>query len=72
MGVVLVRFVNLESLRGFYGGACVTDFMADAAEFCKDLIRRLDITCCYGKDGFRIILPTTGGDCLCGHGKVAN
>lgn len=60
MSIVLVKFVNLESLRGFYGGACVTDFMADAAEFCKDLIRRLDITCCYGKDGFGIILPTTG------------
>ncbi len=60
MSIVLVKFNNLESLRGFYGGECVTDFMADAAEFCKELVRRLDITCCYGKDGLAVILPTTG------------
>jgi len=60
MSIVLVRFENLESLKGYYGGACVTDFMADAAEFCKGNIRRLDVTCCYGTDGFGIILPSTG------------
>ena len=60
MSIVLIRFENLESLKGYYGGACVTDFMADAAEFCKESIRRLDVTCCYGSEGFGIILPSTG------------
>ena len=60
VSIVLIRFGNLESLRGFYGGACVADFMADAADFCKDLVRRLDILCCYGKDGLALILPGTG------------
>jgi RNA polymerase sigma-B factor len=59
VSVVFVRFVGLDALRSFYGEASVTDFLADATDFLKDTVRRLDIVARYGEAGFGIILPST-------------
>ncbi|HVL38505.1 MAG TPA: sigma-70 family RNA polymerase sigma factor [Fimbriimonadaceae bacterium] len=58
--IVMVGFGGLETLKAFYGEASVSDFMADAADFLKDNVRRLDIVARYGESGFGIILPATG------------
>ncbi len=57
VAIVLVRFNGLDGLRRFYGEQSVTDFMADAAEFFKENVRRLDVVARYGETGFGIILP---------------
>ena len=60
VSIALIKFDNIKSLETFYGKDAVVDFMIDASEFCKDLVRRLDVVCTSGKDGFAIILPFTG------------
>ncbi len=62
LGLVLIEVRGLEALRSFYGEQSVEDFMADAAEFLKDHVRRLDVVCRYGETGFGIVLPATGGN----------
>jgi RNA polymerase sigma-B factor len=58
--VVIVNFKGLETMRQFYGEASVIDFLADAADFLKSNVRRLDVVARYGKTGFAVILPSTG------------
>ncbi len=60
VALVLVNFKGLDAMRSFYGEQSVTDFMADAAEFFKGNVRRLDVVARHGKTGFGIILPSTG------------
>ena len=60
VGVVLINFVGLDALKRFYGPTSVSDFLTDAAEFCRDGVRRLDLVCRFGPTGFGIILPSTG------------
>jgi RNA polymerase sigma-B factor len=60
VSLVLINFSGLDTMRSFYGEASVTDFMADAAEFFKGSVRRLDIVARYGEGGFGVILPSTG------------
>jgi len=60
LGVVLLNFQGLDTLQTYYGARSVTDFMADAAEFCRNNLRRLDLVCKVGESGFGIILPSTG------------
>ena len=43
----------------FYGEQSVLDFLADAAEFFRDNLRRLDVVARYGETGFGILLPLT-------------
>ncbi len=60
--LVLVQFEGLEGMRKFYGEQSVTDFVADAAEFLKETVRRLDVVARFGETGFGIILPMSGHD----------
>ena len=60
LALVMLRFDGLDSLRSYYGNECVADFLADAADFCREQIRRLDVPCVVGNQGFAIILPMTG------------
>jgi RNA polymerase sigma-B factor len=60
LGVVVINFKGLETLRAFYGEQSVIDFLADAAEFFRSNLRRLDLVCRLGETGFGIILPSTG------------
>jgi RNA polymerase sigma-B factor len=57
VAIVLVKFNGLDGLRRFYGEQSVVDFLADAAEFFKDNVRRLDVVARYGEYGFGVILP---------------
>ena len=57
LGVVLINFTGLETLRKFYGESSVEDFLADAGEVLKGSVRRLDIIARYGEGGFGVILP---------------
>lgn len=57
VAIVLIRFNGLEGLRRFYGEQSVTDFMADASEFFKENVRRLDVVARFGESGFGIVLP---------------
>lgn len=61
VALVRVRFDGLDAMRKFYGEAAVRDFMADAADFLKRNVRRLDIVARDGEMGFAILLPFTGG-----------
>ncbi len=58
--LVMVNFKGLETMRQFYGEASVTDFLADASEFLKSNVRRLDVVARFGTTGFAVILPSTG------------
>lgn len=60
LGIVMINFKGLDTLRVYYGEASVRDFMADAAEFFRENLRRLDLVCHVGETGFGIILPSTG------------
>ena len=60
VALVIVNFKGLDGMRSFYGEQSVTDFMADAAEFFRSNVRRLDVVARYGKTGFGMILPSTG------------
>ncbi len=58
--LVIINFKGLETMRQFYGDASVSDFLADAAEFLKSNVRRLDLVARYNSTGFAVILPSTG------------
>jgi RNA polymerase sigma-B factor len=58
--IVIVNFKGLDTMRQFYGEASVSDFLADACEFLKNSVRRLDVVARYGQTGFAVILPSTG------------
>ena len=60
VAIVMINFGGLDTLRSFYGEQSVDDFMADAAEFFKSNVRRLDIVARFGESAFGIILPSTG------------
>lgn len=62
VAVAIIEVTGLDSLRAFYGDQSAQDFLADAAEFFKANVRRLDVVCRYGRDGFGIILPATGAN----------
>jgi RNA polymerase sigma-B factor len=57
LGIVLINFTGLETLRKFYGESSVDDFLADVAEVLKESVRRLDIVARYGDTGFAVLLP---------------
>ena len=61
VALVRVAFEGLDSMRRFYGEAAVRDFLADAADFLKRNVRRLDVVARDGEAGFAILLPFTGG-----------
>lgn len=60
VAVVLVQFTGLEGLRKFYGEQSILDFLADASDFFRENLRRLDVVARYGDHGFAIILPSGG------------
>jgi RNA polymerase sigma-B factor len=60
VAVMLVQFEGLEGLRKFYGEQSVNDFLADANDFFRENVRRLDIVARFGKSGFAVILPSGG------------
>ncbi len=60
VAVVVVNFVGLEGLRKFYGEQSILDFLADAANFFKENLRRLDVVARFGDHGFAIVLPSGG------------
>ncbi len=60
LGLALVGFQGLDKLKSFYGEESVVDFICETADFLKDTVRRLDVVCRYGKNGFAVILPATG------------
>lgn len=59
LALVLVNFSGLDAMRQFYGEASVNDFLADAADFLRDSVRRLDVVARFGETGFGVILPST-------------
>lgn len=61
VALVRIAFDGLDEMRKFYGEAAVRDFLADAAEFLKRNVRRLDLVARDGATGFAIMLPFTGG-----------
>jgi RNA polymerase sigma-B factor len=62
VSLVIVNFRGLDGMRRFYGEQSVTDFMANATEFLKSNVRRLDVVAQYGQTGFGMILPATGSN----------
>lgn len=60
VAVVMIRFHGLDAMQRFYGEQSVIDFLADAADFLKENVRRLDVVARYGESGFGVILPSTG------------
>jgi RNA polymerase sigma-B factor len=60
VALMLVKFEGLEGLRRFYGEQSVLDFLADASDFFRENVRRLDIVARYGETGFAIIIPSGG------------
>ena len=60
VGLVRVEFNGLDQLRNFYGPDTFENFLADAAAFLADSVRRLDIVGREGESGFAIILPSAG------------
>lgn len=59
VALILIKFDGLEAMGKFYGEQSVLDFLADAAEFFRDNLRRLDVVARYGETGFGILLPLT-------------
>ncbi|MCX7799054.1 MAG: sigma-70 family RNA polymerase sigma factor [Fimbriimonadales bacterium] len=72
LSLILIRFQGLERLRAFYGQQSILDFLADAHEFLKENVRRLDIISRYGNDGFAIILPFTGDRVAIVHQRIVD
>lgn len=67
MGLIRVDFKGLEALRGYYGQGSVDDLLADASDFLKEAVRRIDVVCRVGDHGFGIILCATqlSADIVC-------
>jgi RNA polymerase sigma-B factor len=59
VALILVKFEGLDAMGRFYGEQSVLDFLADAADFFRDNLRRLDVVARYGETGFGILLPLT-------------
>jgi RNA polymerase sigma-B factor len=64
VAIMLVEFQGLEGMRKFYGEQSIYDFLADANDFFRENVRRLDIVARYGETGFAIILPSGGKNVL--------
>ena len=62
VGVVLINFRGLDSLRRFYGEESTVEFLVQATSFCRDNLRRLDMVCRLGETGLGVIFPYTGQD----------
>lgn len=62
VGIVMINFAGLDTLRKFYGATSVDDFMADAADFIRDCVRRLDLVCRFEDTSFGVILPSSGNN----------
>lgn len=62
MATLIIEFDGLHGLQGFFGESSVDDFIADAAQFLKDSVRRLDVTCRRSKNGIAVVMPTTGSN----------
>lgn len=60
LGIVLIQFDGLEALQSFYGEQSVSDFLYDAADVLKSNVRRLDVVCRIGENGFGVLIPFTG------------
>ncbi len=60
LAVLMIKFTGLDGMRRFYGEQSVTDFLADAATFFQESVRRLDTVARVGETGFGIILPMNG------------
>lgn len=60
VGYVEVVFLGIDRFGAFYGQDAVEGFLADAARYLKEAVRRLDIVGRMGSYGFGIILPGTG------------
>lgn len=60
VGLAVIKFQGLDHVKAFYGEESVIDFLADAGDFIKNAVRRLDVVCRLGKAGFAVILPSTG------------
>ena len=48
LSVVIIKFYGLDSLASFYGDQSVRDFLTDAADLLKDVVRTMDIVCSVG------------------------
>lgn len=55
-----IEFSGLDRFGSFYGPDAVSAFLADAARFLRESVRRLDVVGRIGTQGFGIILPGTG------------
>lgn len=53
-------FNGTEELKQYYGEICLRDFLADAGEFLKDQVRKMDVVCRFAETGFVVIMPGTG------------
>lgn len=60
VAIVQIRFVGLDKMKAFYGENSVIDFMGDAADHFKSIVRRLDVVARVGADSFGILLPSSG------------
>lgn len=60
VALMMVQFEGLDGMRKFYGEQSILDFLADASDFFRENVRRLDIVARYGTTGFAIILPSGG------------
>lgn len=60
VSVASFDFDGTAELRQFYGEICLRDFLADAGEFLKDQVRKMDVVCRHAETGFVVIMPGTG------------
>lgn len=60
VAIVMIQFHGLDAMRKFYGEQSVIDFLADATEFIRENVRRLDVVARFGDSGFGVILPSVG------------
>jgi RNA polymerase sigma-B factor len=60
VALMIVQFEGLDGMRRFYGEQSILDFLADASDFFRENVRRLDIVARFGNTGFAIILPSGG------------
>ncbi len=60
VGFLRLEFTGLDTFGSFYGQAAVSTFLADAAMFLRQNVRRLDLIGRMGQSGFGIIVPGAG------------